>query len=665
MVKIKEEFKMKKLSIFAAAALMLAAVSCNKEAAPIAEPEQGTPAVQKITFTAYADNGADTRTILDGNDIKWAAGETIYVFDGTAPRAFTSTNTEEAAIVTFEGEAAVAGTYTAVSPAATLTGSTINATIPVFQTATADSFDPKANVSVAVANGGPDVDLSNLTLQFKNAGAVVKFKLTDNDIVKVRLDAIGGQKLAGKASITLDSDNLPAVAMASDAESCVILKPVSGTFDPTKTYAIAIAPGTYAQGFKLTLFKADGKFKSFSNKNSQTLGRNKMMDFGTIPAVKDWKQSGNDYVDEITRATTGVTGTNYTSWSNKQCSNENHSGAKYAGTTAGGNNSVQFRTSSTSGLISTTSGGTAKSVTIDWNSSTAKEREVEVYGKSEAYSSVADLFDSNKQGTLLGTFIYKSNAATSIEINGDYKYIGIRSKKDALYLNKISIAWHEGGDASAPVDPQLTTPVFEIVDVTPASGVMQVEGGTASFIIHSDLPWVLSADNVDNIPYAVSEVENGSKVTATFSSIESGNRSLTFTITPSEGDARTVTFVQRSAPTSETIDLTTQGYGRGDEVSTVAGDAVTLVFNKGTNTNTPKYYDDSVRVYGGGYFTVSSSFTIKKVEITFGENDGSNAITTDSGSYSSGVWTGAANSVKFTIGGSSGNRRIKSVKVTF
>ena len=656
---------MKKFSIFAAAALMLAAVSCNKEAAPIAETEQGTPAVQKITFTAYADNGADTRTILDGNDIKWAAGETIYVFDGTAPRAFTSTNTEEAAIVTFEGEAAVAGTYTAVSPAATLTGSTINATIPVFQTATADSFDPKANVSVAVANGGPDVDLSNLTLQFKNAGAVVKFKLTDNDIVKVRLDAIGGQKLAGKASITLDSDNLPAVAMAPDAESCVILKPASGTFDPTKTYAIAIAPGTYAQGFKLTLFKADGKFKSFSNKNSQTLGRNKMMDFGTIPAVKDWKQSGNDYVDEITRATTGVTGTSYTSWSNKQCSNENHSGAKYAGTTAGGNNSVQFRTSSTSGLISTTSGGTAKSVTIDWNSSTAKEREVEVYGKSEAYSSVADLFDSNKRGTLLGTFIYKSNAATSIEINGDYKYIGIRSKKDALYLNKISIAWHEGGDASAPVDPQLTNPAFEIVDVTPASGVMQVEGGTASFIIHSDLPWVLSADNVDNIPYAVSEVENGSKVTATFSSIESGNRSLTFTITPSEGDARTVTFVQRSAPTSETIDLTTQGYERGDEVSTVAGDAVTLVFNQGTNTNTPKYYDDSVRVYGGGYFTVSSSFTIKKVEITFGENDGSNAITTDSGSYSSGVWTGAANSVKFTIGGSSGNRRIKSVKVTF
>ena len=364
---------MKKLSIFAAAALMLAAVSCNKEAAPIAEPEQVTPAVQKITFTAYADNGADTRTILDGKDIKWAAGETIYVFDGTAPRAFTSTNTEESAVVSFEGEAAVTGTYTAVSPAATMTGNTINATIPVFQTATADSFDPKANVSVAVANGGSDVDLTNLTLQFKNAGAVVKFKLTDNDIVKVRLDAIGGEKLAGKASITLDSDNLPTVAMASDAESCVILKPADGNFAANTTYAIAIAPGTYEQGFKLTLFKADGKFKSFSNKNSQALGRNKMMDFGTIPAVQNWKDYVSKfYTDDLTHSTVGVTGNSYTAWENVTCGNTNHSSAIYAGQSAGDYTSIQLRSSTDksvySGIVSTTSGGIVKSVTVVWNS---------------------------------------------------------------------------------------------------------------------------------------------------------------------------------------------------------------------------------------------------------------------------------------------------------
>ena len=47
---------MKKLSLFVVAALTLAAVSCNKEAAPISEPEQGLPTVQKISFTAIADS---------------------------------------------------------------------------------------------------------------------------------------------------------------------------------------------------------------------------------------------------------------------------------------------------------------------------------------------------------------------------------------------------------------------------------------------------------------------------------------------------------------------------------------------------------------------------------------------------------------------------------
>ena len=379
---------MKKFSIFTVAALMLAAVSCNKEAAPIAEPEQGTPAVQKITFTAYADNGADTRTILDGNDIKWAAGETIYVFDGTAPRAFTSTNTEEAAIVTFEGEAAEAETYTAVFPAATMTGSTINATIPVFQTATAGSFDPKSNVAVAVSGTDPN---DPTLLQFKNAGAVVKFQLTDTDIAKVRLDAIGGEKLAGKAAITLNSENLPVVAMSSDAESCVILKPSTGNFAASTTYAIAIAPGTYAQGFKLTLIKADGAFKSFSNRTSQTLERNQMMNFGVIPEVQNWKDYVSKfYTDDLTHSTVGVTGNSYTAWENVTCGNTNHSSAIYAGQSAGDYTSIQLRSNTDksvySGIVSTTSGGIVKSVTVVWNSNTATGRELEVYGKNTAYN---------------------------------------------------------------------------------------------------------------------------------------------------------------------------------------------------------------------------------------------------------------------------------------
>jgi hypothetical protein len=606
MVKIKEEFKMKKFSIFAAAALMLAAVSCNKEA-PIAEPEQGAPAVQKITFTAYADNGTDTRTILNGNDIKWAAGETIYVFDGTAPRAFTSTNTEEDAIVTFEGEAAVNSTYTAVSPAATMTGNTINATIPVFQTATADSFDPKANVSVAVANGGPDVDLNNLTLQFKNAGAVVKFKLTDADVAKVRLDAIGGEKLAGKASITLNG-NIPSVTMASDAESCVILKPASGNFSTDATYAIAIAPGTYALGFKLTLFKADGKFKSFSNKNSQTLGRNKMMDFGTIPATTtNWK---TPKVDVLTRVTTGIADNGgYGNWT-ANC----ESGASYKGNSGGAHDAIQLRSNnSNSGIVTTASAGNVVSISVEWEENTLDGRTLDIYGKSTAYESPEDLYNINKQGTKLGSIVCGSS--TSLNVTGNYAYFGIRSNNNAMYLSSVTITWSGGG--SVPVDPVIAPASFKVV--SPSSTKIPAAGGSSSFTITSDAPWTLSLNDDTAATYTTSVSGNTTTVNVSMTEISSGSRSAVFTVTPFEGTAETVTFTQEvSREVSYSFafsEIGTDGWGTSYTMHTLDKPEATVVLNNSskqttTITNYPVTKDGAVTVVLKSGTMTSVTFTL-------------------------------------------------------
>ena len=118
----------------------------------------------------------------------------------------------------------------------------------------------------------------------------------------------------------------------------------------------------------------------------------------------------------------------------------------------------------------------------------------------------------------------------------------------------------------------------------------------------------------------------------------------------------------------ETVVFSEQGYANGAEVTTYTGTDFTVTFNKGTNSNTPKYYTTgaAVRVYGGGYFTVASSTkTITNIEVGFGSGDGTNAITTDVQTYSNGTWTGSASSVKFAIGGTSGHRRIASIAVTY
>ncbi len=121
----------------------------------------------------------------------------------------------------------------------------------------------------------------------------------------------------------------------------------------------------------------------------------------------------------------------------------------------------------------------------------------------------------------------------------------------------------------------------------------------------------------------------------------------------------------------ETVVFSEQGYDNQEEVTSYSGTDFTVTFDKGTNSNTPKYFNTgaAIRVYGGGYFTVSSSTkTIAKIEVGFGSGDsgeGTNAITTDVETYSAGTWTGSASSVKFTVGGTSGHRRIASIAVTY
>ncbi len=102
---------------------------------------------------------------------------------------------------------------------------------------------------------------------------------------------------------------------------------------------------------------------------------------------------------------------------------------------------------------------------------------------------------------------------------------------------------------------------------------------------------------------------------------------------------------------------------------TVAIDTkVDVTFNQGTGNNPPKYYTNgtAARCYGGNNFVVSAtSSSITKIVLTFGNNDGSNSISTNVGTFSNTTWTGEASSVTFTIGGSSGNRRIRAISVTY
>ena len=164
--------------------------------------------------------------------------------------------------------------------------------------------------------------------------------------------------------------------------------------------------------------------------------------------------------DEITAAFTGVESTSYTEWSNT-----GSSGAVYAGKTARDNSgNVQLRSKdSDCGIVTTTSPGKATMVTVEWGSGNTNDRKLDIYGSNTAYGSAADLYDSSKQGTKLGSIVY--GTSTQLAIEGDYAYIGIRSNSGALYCNKITIYWETTPDTRTATTVTLN-PSDESYEVT-------------------------------------------------------------------------------------------------------------------------------------------------------------------------------------------------------
>ena len=210
--------------------------------------------------------------------------------------------------------------------------------------------------------------------------------------------------------------------------------------------------------------------------------------------------------DVLNQSFTGVTGTNYANWSGKTGT----SGADYAGNSAGGNTSIQLRSkSNNSGVVSTTSGGKLKKITVTWDSSTESGRTLNVYGSNTAYSAATDLYDSSKQGTLIGT-IECGGASTELTVpenpENEYKYVGLRSASGAMYLSEIKIEWEK----SSTETPTVATPTFSPAAGAVAAGTevtitCATEGATIHYTTNGDNPSEESSTYSSSNPIVVSE----------------------------------------------------------------------------------------------------------------------------------------------------------------
>ena len=222
----------------------------------------------------------------------------------------------------------------------------------------------------------------------------------------------------------------------------------------------------------------------------------------------------------------------YTDFSNKSGS---ESDAVYAGNLFKHGNGpsnckdyIQMRTSSNCGFYTTTSGGKAKKVTLEWDDATTSARTVDIYGKNTAYSAIGDLFDNAKQGTLLGSITWASpTPGTELTITGDYEYIGLRSNSSALYLSSITIDWQaSGGYTYSDYATNCCTPLgtingsFTLSSTgTSVTATVTTAGGSA----YED------AANVSGYEFKLYTAASGGSASASYSTNSSAGTSHEFT----------------------------------------------------------------------------------------------------------------------------------------
>lgn len=153
--------------------------------------------------------------------------------------------------------------------------------------------------------------------------------------------------------------------------------------------------------------------------------------------------------DELTATTLNVSTKSYQKFATKTLS----SGASYDGAAFIDSNNpkgIQIKAKKDTkgfytGIITSASSGTIKSITINFNS--ANSNTLGIYGKNTAYTTADDLF-----GSAAGELIKNvDNSKTAVTITPDkaYKFIGFKSKKGTIYIDKITIVWEKAATTPA------------------------------------------------------------------------------------------------------------------------------------------------------------------------------------------------------------------------
>ena len=271
--------KTKALYIGIAAALV---ASCSTREMDFSVPQPGYE-----TFYAFFEQPADPGTKVYANEdllLRWTADDRVSIFNkntynqqfrfngetGDNAGGFKKVDTDE--FMTGNAISHVVSVYPYREGTKIAETEVLTLTLPADQPYAENTFGLGANTMVSVT--------ADNFLQYKNIGGYLRLSLFGEgmSVSSITLKGNNGEKLAGKATVSMPLDGAPSATLSADATGEITLRcdpPVAlgATAGESVDFWLVVPPVTFSKGFTVTVAGEQGLFEK-STEKTLTIDRN-------------------------------------------------------------------------------------------------------------------------------------------------------------------------------------------------------------------------------------------------------------------------------------------------------------------------------------------------------------------------------------------------------
>ncbi len=280
---------MRRITLFLGLATALVA-SCS-----IQEENFETPGQKDVVFYASFEQPGDGDTKVYANEdllLRWTADDRISIFNKntynqqyrfageTGDNAGGFDKVAGSEFSTGNAISHVVSVYPYQSTTKISESESLTLTLPAEQHYAENSFGPGASTMVSVT--------ADNFLQYKTVGGYLRLRLYGDgvSVSSITLKGNNGEKLAGKATVTMPLDGTPTVTLAEDATDQISLTcdtPVAlgATAEESKDFWLVVPPVTFSKGFTVTVSGKGGVFEK-STEKTVTVERNKLSKMAPI-----------------------------------------------------------------------------------------------------------------------------------------------------------------------------------------------------------------------------------------------------------------------------------------------------------------------------------------------------------------------------------------------